>query len=183
MKSLLITLLLLGTAFSEDAPKPKFANPVLTTYSKAVEDADLQALRVKREARNKAVFALDAEINKAMSAKDLDKAVWLREEKTRISKEWIPSDGELIGEKPNQIAKKIIGNWKHHGQLIEFTKEGNIINPWNEPWTYEITEDIIIVHTTGSGGGNGPYKMKLMKMELIGKSDSGKQIQFVKIGK
>ena len=103
--------MLLGTAFSEDAPKPKFTNPVLTTYSKAVEDADLQALRVKREARNKAVFALGAEINKAMSAKDLDKAVWLREEKTRISKEWIPSDGELIGEKPVKLEELIVGKW------------------------------------------------------------------------
>ena len=63
MKSLLLAILALS-AFAEDA-KPKFTNPVISSYSKAVEDIDTEATRKKREARNKAVFALEAEINKA----------------------------------------------------------------------------------------------------------------------
>jgi hypothetical protein len=99
MKSLLLAILILGAMFGEDTSKPKFTDPAISQYTKSIEDIDMDAVKKKREVRNKTVTALDASIKRAMSAGDLDKAIWLREEKTRISQEWVPSDGELIGEK------------------------------------------------------------------------------------
>jgi hypothetical protein len=139
LKSLTLSLLALA-AFSAD--KPAFTDPALATYTKSIEDIDQKALISKREARNKAVVALDAAIKRAMAASDLDKAVFLKGEKERIAKEWVPSDAELIGDKPvDEKQKKLTGVvWlMHETEEWKFTDDGNFTaeNSWiGGKWEY-----------------------------------------------
>jgi hypothetical protein len=150
----LVLSLLALTAFSAD--KPAYTDPALSTYNKSIEDIDSNAIKAKREARNKAVVALDVAIKKAMAASDLDKAVWLKGEKDRIAKEWVPSDGEFFGDKPVKIEDAIVGKWKQepNGDIFIFSRNSTLTHAteekWSGKWSISKTNDVIITtHNLG----------------------------------
>lgn len=146
LKSLVLFLLALA-AFSAD--KPVYTDPALSTYTKSIEDIDLDATKKKREVRNKTVVALEVSIKKAMTAGDLDKAVWLKSEKERIAKEWVPSDAELIGDKPVKLEEMIVGKWKIVGRsdFFVFDSNGTWISPWPDffgTWKLQNEKNLIM---------------------------------------
>jgi hypothetical protein len=155
MKSLVLSLLALA-AFSAD--KPAFTDPALATYTKSIEDIDLNAIKAKREARNKAVVALEVAIKKAMAASDLDKAVFLKGEKERISKEWVPSDAEMIGEKPVKLEDAIVGKWNKPGSnlFIIFSSDGKFSCNFSlnmGKWSIK-NKAIVCISTVNNGNTN-----------------------------